>query len=288
VLVDYQTIPQFYKSVQKIEVHRIEFSSQRAQIFSNFKLSHRGSIRKPPNTLTWVFALDKLQKEHGETDPSNVVSMWNSEVAKANQLLGSKASSVKNLLEFMPEDGRRELISHSNTHGWEQCAWTEDMLASKKLLPGQTPRTPNKKWNLRQTTCNESCTLMVKQINSDFEKMPLHARRKGTKTGAEEAALICALAWNVAMEAQQLMPIEDATLKSGFLDKVANSDPKVITELLLALAEKTEKFTPRDIGTLYDLMQAHQGSCCDLHCIRGVGEHFGWPRVLILLLVVAV
>jgi hypothetical protein len=63
-----QTHPKLYDSILRIEVHRVEFASKREELFANFKLSHRGSIRKPPNVLTWVFALGKLQRNQAEAD----------------------------------------------------------------------------------------------------------------------------------------------------------------------------------------------------------------------------
>jgi hypothetical protein len=61
-----QTHPKLYASILKIEVHRVEFASKQEELFSNFKLSHRGSIRKPPNVVTWVFALSKLLRTQSE------------------------------------------------------------------------------------------------------------------------------------------------------------------------------------------------------------------------------
>jgi len=70
---------------------------------------------------------------------------------------------------------------------------------------------------------------------------------------------LCAMAVNLVQEVQAAMPIPSDVLNSSFLDRISNSDTKVITELQLALAERADKFHPRDIPSLHDVMEAHTG-----------------------------
>lgn len=153
----------------------------------------------------------------------------------------------------------QELIKGVLLHGWENCPWSDDLLASRKILPGFTPRMSNKLWNERLRTSDESCLLFVKHVLADFEKTPPANRRKTAKVLAEDSSSLCALAVNLAREVQNIMPLSSATLQAEFLDKVAVSDPKVISELQLAMTEKVDKFHPRMIGTLNALMDAHSG-----------------------------
>ena len=45
--------PQLYASIQQIFCHQVVFESKRDEMLANFKLSVRGSIRKPPNAVVW-------------------------------------------------------------------------------------------------------------------------------------------------------------------------------------------------------------------------------------------
>ena len=69
-------------------------------MFANFKLSHRGAIRRPPSIVTWIYSLNELAARYKISDTGAVVRMWNSMVARANQLTGGKAQSVNNVMEF--------------------------------------------------------------------------------------------------------------------------------------------------------------------------------------------
>ena len=64
-----QECPHLYDSVRKLHAYITNFVSKRDEIFENFRLSARGSIRKPPNCLTWVSALLSLQNA-GDKDSS--------------------------------------------------------------------------------------------------------------------------------------------------------------------------------------------------------------------------
>jgi hypothetical protein len=59
-------------------------------------------------------------------------------------LVGAKAVSVKNILLCLPVAGRELLMSNVGMHGWDGCPWTDDIFASKKILPNFMPRGPNK------------------------------------------------------------------------------------------------------------------------------------------------
>ena len=65
--------------------------------FYNFKVSSRGSIREPPNPITWVYALNRLGSAF--QDPADVIRMWNEVSVKSDRLVGGKYLAVKNLLQ---------------------------------------------------------------------------------------------------------------------------------------------------------------------------------------------
>ena len=66
--------------------------------FYNFKVSSRGSIREPPNPITWVYALNRLGSAF--QDSSEVIRNWNDVSIKADKLVGGKYLAVKNLLQL--------------------------------------------------------------------------------------------------------------------------------------------------------------------------------------------
>ena len=61
---------------------------------------------------------------------------------------GAMAQAVKNLIELMPEHGMVEIMNNVGTLGWENCPWSNDNLAEKKLFPPHQFRAAsnNKKW----------------------------------------------------------------------------------------------------------------------------------------------
>lgn len=124
----------------KIHAQHLKFASQKAAIFNNFKLSHRGSIRKPPNAVTWVAVLAELQAEHGEKDPAAVIRSWNDDAAKSDRIVGAKSMAVKNIMSKMNAEAQNLLTNHVMKHTWECCAFSEDVLASVKFFPGYHPR----------------------------------------------------------------------------------------------------------------------------------------------------
>lgn len=50
---------------------------------------------------------------------------------------------MKNMLEVVPGEGLEIIDDHVRRWGWEQSAFTDDVLSSKKWLPGAQPFTKN-------------------------------------------------------------------------------------------------------------------------------------------------
>lgn len=120
-----QIHPKLYDSVRRIECHHVKYNSMRDEVFANFKQSHRSSICKPPNAVTWVYSLQRLQAETGVGDVSEIVQTWNRDASKATQLSGSKAMSVKHLLQLMPKSAREEL-KQTNSRGPKKTCGREN------------------------------------------------------------------------------------------------------------------------------------------------------------------
>jgi hypothetical protein len=249
--------PRLYASILQINVQCIKYNSKREEIFSNFRLSHQGAIRKAPSAITWVVALEALHEEHGETDAAAVLKVWNASASKQSQIVGGKAQTVKNIMQLMDKGAKVELIKHVAEHGWESCAWTDDVLASKKMYPGFAPRGGSKLWNERQKITGKSCKLMVESVQANHAKMNAGLKRPTSKLDAENLAAQAALAYALVAEVKGIMPISEDILEAKWLAKFAEADAKVTSELAMALAEKSEKFMVHDIATLAEIMNSH-------------------------------
>lgn len=250
--------PKFHESCCEIFAVRVNFTSKRAEMFANFKLSQRGAIRKPPNVASWVYALETLQQKHGESDTNSVVSTWNSSVAKANQLVGAKGMAVRNVLSLMPAEAKRAFMTHVSEFGWDGCAWTEEVLGSKKIYPGHAPRVGSKSWSDRLKRTEKSTCLMVSFIQADFKGRAVP--RKSSKADVEEMADWCAAVVSLAAQVQSLMPIPDEVMESEFIGRFASCDASIVADIQMAVTEKLDKFNVRDIKALANLMDKHAGS----------------------------
>jgi len=255
--------PKFHDSVKKIFCHSIFVSVRRAEMFYNFRVSCRGSIRRPPNVLTWVHSLEMLLKEHGETDAASVVRLWNAQASENNQLVGSKSVAVR-LVIGMPESAKHELYSYVAAVSWDNCPWSEDSLGSKKLYPsdksvGKGAKTP-KGWPERLSVSEESLVLMIKHVQANhakFRSLGGCAPKKDTRQTVEEVALMSAFVINVVVEVQALMPLASDKIKVSWIDKFAEGDSRVSTEVMMAVAERSSSFTCRCIATLCEMMDQH-------------------------------
>ena len=69
----------------------------RAQVFHRNKVGARGSIRKAPDVVTWTMDLAKLRAA-GDKDAGTIIKACNMEASKQQQLLGSKAQTLKNII----------------------------------------------------------------------------------------------------------------------------------------------------------------------------------------------
>jgi hypothetical protein len=101
----YQMHPKLFETVQTIYCVFISKANRKEEVFDNFKLSNRGSIRKPPSCFTWVGSLRKLDM-NGDKATGAVVREWNAIAPKSDQIIGLKAQSVKAILELMPSQAR--------------------------------------------------------------------------------------------------------------------------------------------------------------------------------------
>ena len=103
------------------------------------KVCERGSIRKAPDVITWTIDLAKLRAA-GDKDAGTIIKAWNMEASRQQQLLGAKAQTLNNVLNLMPQEILdRVVIPAVRELGWENCPWTDESFAAKRIFPGAAP-----------------------------------------------------------------------------------------------------------------------------------------------------
>ena len=98
-----RSFPHIKETCSTVYVYHVQHLTLQDEVFHNFRLSLKGSIRKPPNFLTWIQVLTKL-KSCGYEDSAAVIARFNLTVAKSMQLAGQKATAVGNLMNLMPPE----------------------------------------------------------------------------------------------------------------------------------------------------------------------------------------
>ena len=169
-------------SARSIWVYVVCTNNKRDMLFQNFRISVRGSIRRPPHVLTWVSALAKTRE-----DPAVVIKAWNARSSRAGQLLWAKAVAVRQILSYMPKTTLRLALEHINKVGWEASVLTDDVLGSKNIYPGFSWRPSAKEWHARLKVTSESSDIlfayMINKHTSARQKV------KPTRLSWEEAQL---------------------------------------------------------------------------------------------------
>jgi len=200
--------------------------------------------------MTWVSVLTRL-RDLGD-DVTDVIKKHNSTNTKQAQLLSQKATAVRNLLDNIPKDTLSKIYDHTQQFGWDQCAFSDDSLSSKKILPNFVFRTggTSPKWLSRGKVTPESISIMADHCINKFMSTPAPLRKKITRSGLEDAAEEAAFVMSMAWEAQALVPVSDKLVKEMWLDPYVNGDPTAVLEVQCKLADKKADLGPRDIRQL--------------------------------------
>ena len=147
--------PELHDSFLSLQCANLAFNTDREQVFHNFQVSARGSIRKAPNVISWVVTLKRMSKR-GDSDTPAIVNDWNQKSSKAHKLVGAKAQAVKNVY-MLPDRILALIVKSVSRHGFFNCPYSEDNLSSKKLAVGYQFRSgSHNRWLARQVTSEES------------------------------------------------------------------------------------------------------------------------------------
>ncbi|CAL1146424.1 unnamed protein product [Cladocopium goreaui] len=235
--------PKLFDSVSVIWVQHMRQNSKEDEVLCNLKLSTRGSLRKAANLIQIAFMVRRLLASGG-TDYTTFLRKYNQQSVAAHQLRGRKQTALKLLFESAPKDVLDEILNHVGTLGWENCAWTEENLASKRLFPGHVFPAKNRKWQQRLRVSNRSLRIMVLRIHWEQEHQSCEKRSqkkpddRACELLAEKAACLVSLADEFCSE----HPITMETVQKKILDEWSSGCKRIDMELAAQLLQKSESF----------------------------------------------
>ncbi|CAK0907391.1 unnamed protein product, partial [Prorocentrum cordatum] len=247
-----------YESILAIYVHSMKVNSKEEEALLNMKLSCRGSIRRANNIVEVVFMLQNLSNRYGMSDSAGFVRRWNNMSSKQFQITGKRAVALKQLLEVAPKKALDSILAHVGNLGWQQCAWSEEVLSNKKIYPKFNFPCKSKKWIPRVRTTDESLCLMIERVQNLHEAQNQMLRMKMTPHVAEMMAESAAAVLAIAQEISLTAPIDDAKLQSSWVRAWAEGSDHVHTEIQMGLMEKSDSFDPAvHLSTMKRLLDEH-------------------------------
>ena len=86
--------PKLFNTSRQIHAQFLHWVNLRAQVFHRNKIDARGSIRKPPNVISWTISLRKLRAA-GDKDAGDVIKAWNQEASKTAAALWSQGAGAE-------------------------------------------------------------------------------------------------------------------------------------------------------------------------------------------------
>ena len=126
------------------------------------------------------------------------------------------------------------ILKHVGDMGWENSAWSDDLLAAKKIYPRHQFASKSKKWLPRVKTCDESMHLLVRRVQSVHCRTPEYIRKKMEPNAMENLAERSAAVWQVAQEIKLASPIADPIIMREWLDAWAGGSEHIDTEIQVA------------------------------------------------------
>lgn len=265
-----QVFPTLFWQIREIRCLFFDQVLPRDALFHNFKLAGRGSIRKPPNLVDWVHSLRQLEKRAGDRDTQSIIKTWNGQCTQALQIVGRKAQALKNLWENFPEKALDILTDMVSTFGWEESGWTEEGLASKRILPGYVFRcTTSKSWTARQTVTKESCVLMLERIQRQMSRGSLQGKlvEKKLAERAQQAAVVDSI--QAELLSNLTIPAEDLV---DWKDNFLNGDAMFDLEISSAMLRHDDNFTYKDIQSVRALVDKHAGRALGSNKVQMMNE----------------
>ena len=146
-------------------------------------------------------------------------------------------------------------------YGWDNCPFTDDNLASKRLARGYSPRGQiTKTWQLRLVISDDSIFLLLRFLSAAWARRPPVLRRSMERSVLEEHAQVAAFITNTKKEMLDAVPLHDETVVGAYIGAWLAGDSNLEVELQSHITERNERFSWRDVTVLKALEQCHVAS----------------------------
>ena len=129
--------------------------------------------------------------------------------------------------------------------GSDQALWSDDNLSTKKLFPKFSFPAKSKKWVNRLKTSDQSMLLAIRYLHAKFKARSVEMRSRPDSSVVEDASRKAALAYNLANELCNLVPLRFEQVFQDWCVAWAEGDCNVDTELDSLLLERREDLDPR-------------------------------------------
>ena len=136
-------------------------------------------------------------------------------------------------------------------HSWNNCCWSDDNLANKKLYPDHTFSTGSKKsWAGRLRTSSESMILAVQRAHSVHNMKPTILRRKLDNQTVENISMRATCVLSVATEFASSTPVPEEQARQEFVDLWAKGSEQIEMEVSSVLSELPEDIVSKQHVTI--------------------------------------
>lgn len=231
-----------FDSVGAINVCAVNVASLSSWVIGNASFAARGSIRKAWNVVQWMAILKSFER-CTSSDPKIVIKAWNEKSVKSQQLVGAKRMALVNLLGY-PSDVQGQIFETVSCVGWARSPYTEDLLGSKKILPGAKRTQGPKSWQNLSAISQGSLSLFVRHLH--YAVMgDTYARL--SKAELEDLAVKIAIGYNLVDLACQDFGIPRGTLEKKWLEQIVAGSPEIMAELHSVMMEKKENVKPCEL-----------------------------------------
>ena len=121
---------------------------------------------------------------------------------------------------------RNEIMEHVGSVGWDASAWTEELLASRKLYPGHSFAAKGKGWAARLKTTDQTMLCFVKRVHAT------HLSGGRLDMGSMEAlAERAALLMSAVSEMTLAIPVSRKKLVDEWVASWVEGDGRIDNEL---------------------------------------------------------
>ena len=122
------------------------------------------------------------------------------------------------------------ILEHVGTFGWDRCAFTEDILSSKKIYPNMSYHAKNRAWSARLKSSDASMMSFIQRVTNvhvEGQRMDL--------ASMEQLAQRAALLHACVQEVKLAVPMPENKLENEWIPRWEKGDLSLDQELQVAL-----------------------------------------------------